>query len=50
MYRPGREWHKPDAEVDSDDTDSDDEDQGDDADETEEPGAAKATSTIGTAS
>ncbi len=50
VYRPGREWHKPDAEVDSDDTDSDDEDQGDDAVETEKPGAAKATSTIGTAS
>ena len=50
VYRPGREWHKPDAEVDSDDTDSDDEDQGDDAVDTEEPGAAKATSTIGTAS
>jgi prolipoprotein diacylglyceryl transferase len=50
VYRPGREWHRPDAEVDSDDTDSDDEDQGDDADETEEPGAAKATSTIGSAS
>jgi prolipoprotein diacylglyceryl transferase len=50
VYRPGREWHKPDAEVDSDDTDSDDEDQGDDAVETEEPGAAKATSTLGTAS
>jgi prolipoprotein diacylglyceryl transferase len=50
VYRPGREWHKPDAEVDSDDTDSDDEDQGDEAVDTEEPGAAKATSTIGTAS
>ncbi|NEN06272.1 prolipoprotein diacylglyceryl transferase [Diaminobutyricibacter tongyongensis] len=50
VYRPGREWHKPDAEVDSDDTDSDDEDQGDEAVDTEQPGAAKATSTIGTAS
>ncbi len=50
VYGPGREWHKPDAEVDSDDTDSDDEDQGEDAVETDEPGAAKATSTVGNAS
>jgi prolipoprotein diacylglyceryl transferase len=47
VYRPGREWVRPDAEVDSDDTDSDDEDQGEDAIEPNEPGAAKATSSLG---
>jgi prolipoprotein diacylglyceryl transferase len=47
VYRPGREWHRPDAEVDSDDTDSDDEHDGEAAHEPNEPGAAKATSSIG---
>jgi hypothetical protein len=47
VYVAGREWHKPDAEVDSDDTDSDDEDEGDDAATPNEPGAAKATSSLG---
>jgi prolipoprotein diacylglyceryl transferase len=46
-YRPGREWRRPDAEVDFDDTDSDDEDHGDDAGRTTEPGEARATSLLG---
>ncbi|MFF1572133.1 prolipoprotein diacylglyceryl transferase [Leifsonia sp. NPDC058292] len=47
VYRPGREWVRPNAEVDSDDTDPDDEVSGDDAAEPEGSGAAKATSSLG---
>ncbi|KRC51176.1 prolipoprotein diacylglyceryl transferase [Leifsonia sp. Root227] len=47
VYRPGREWVRPDAEVDSDDTYSDDEVSGDDAEEPTEKDAAKATSSLG---
>jgi prolipoprotein diacylglyceryl transferase len=47
VYVPGRQWHRPDAEVDSDDTDSDDQDHGESAGEPNEPGAARATSSIG---
>ena len=46
-YRPGREWVRPDAEVDSDDTYSDDEVSGADAAEPTEKDAAKATSPLG---
>ncbi|MGJ4843772.1 MULTISPECIES: prolipoprotein diacylglyceryl transferase [unclassified Leifsonia] len=47
VYRPGREWVRPDAEVDSDDTYSDDEVSGADAAEPTEKDAAKATSPLG---
>jgi prolipoprotein diacylglyceryl transferase len=47
VYRPGREWVRPDAAVDSDDTYSDDEVSGDDAEEPTEKDAAKATSSLG---
>ena len=44
VYRPGREWVRPDAEVDSDDTDSDDEDFVDGDGEPTASAGAKATS------
>jgi prolipoprotein diacylglyceryl transferase len=44
VYRPGREWVRPDAEVDSDDTDSDDEDFVDGDGEPTESAGARATS------
>lgn len=44
VYRPGREWVRPDAEVDSDDTDSDDEDFVDGDGEPTVSAGAKATS------
>ncbi|WP_426626331.1 prolipoprotein diacylglyceryl transferase [Leifsonia sp. McL0607] len=44
VYRPGREWVHPDAEVDSDDTDSDDEDFVDGDGEPTASAGAKATS------
>ncbi|MFF1879186.1 prolipoprotein diacylglyceryl transferase [Leifsonia sp. NPDC058230] len=47
VYRPGREWIRPDAEVDSDDTDSDDDAHGEDATEPTGSRAAKATSSLG---
>ncbi|WP_431277343.1 prolipoprotein diacylglyceryl transferase [Leifsonia poae] len=47
VYRPGRAWIRPDAEVDSDDTDSDDDAHGDDATEPTGSRAAKATSSLG---
>ncbi|HEV7183917.1 MAG: prolipoprotein diacylglyceryl transferase [Actinomycetales bacterium] len=47
VYRPGRAWIRPDAEVDFDDTDSDDEVHGEDAEEPTGSGAAKATSSLG---
>jgi prolipoprotein diacylglyceryl transferase len=47
VYRPGREWVRKNAEVDSDDTDSDDEVSGDDAAAPNGSGAAKATSSLG---
>ena len=47
VYRPGREWVRPDAEVDSDDTDSDDEVHGEVAGGSTEPDAARATSSLG---
>jgi prolipoprotein diacylglyceryl transferase len=50
VYRPGREWRKPDAEVDSDDTDLDEETQGKDAAEPVESGVATATSPVGSKS
>ncbi len=46
-YRPGREWVRPDAEVDSDDSDSDDEFPGEAAEEPTGSRAAKATSSLG---
>jgi prolipoprotein diacylglyceryl transferase len=46
-YRPGREWHAPDADVESVDSDSDDPDNGDDASEGDDSSEAKATSSIG---
>lgn len=46
-YRPGREWHRPEPEVDSDDIDPDDEDHGNGAVETHGPNAATATSNVG---
>ncbi|MCU1576004.1 MAG: Diacylglyceryl transferase [Leifsonia sp.] len=50
VYRPGREWRRPDAEVDSDDTDLDEETQGKDAPEPIESGVATATSPVGSKS
>jgi prolipoprotein diacylglyceryl transferase len=47
VYRPGRAWIRPDAEVDSDDTDSDDDAHGEDATERNGSRAAKATSSLG---
>jgi prolipoprotein diacylglyceryl transferase len=47
VYRPGRAWIRPDAEVDSDDTDSDDDAHGEDATEPTGSRAAKATSSLG---
>ncbi|HEV7811801.1 MAG TPA: prolipoprotein diacylglyceryl transferase [Leifsonia sp.] len=47
VYRPGRGWIRPDAEVDSDDTDSDDDAHGEDATEPTGSRAAKATSSLG---
>lgn len=47
VYRQGREWRRPDAEVDFENTDSDDEDDGDDAGLTSDAGEARATSPIG---
>jgi prolipoprotein diacylglyceryl transferase len=44
VYAPGREWVRPDAEVDSDDTDSDDEDFVDGDGEPTASAGAKATS------
>jgi prolipoprotein diacylglyceryl transferase len=43
-YRPGREWVRPDAEVDSDDTDLEDEDSADDGGVPAGSASAKATS------
>ena len=43
-YRPGREWVRPDAEVDSDDTDLEDEDTADADGVPAGPASAKATS------
>ncbi|WP_431221439.1 prolipoprotein diacylglyceryl transferase [Leifsonia xyli] len=43
-YRPGREWVRPDAEVDSDDTDLEDEDTADDDGVPAGSASAKATS------
>ena len=41
VYRPGREWVRPDAEVDSDDTDSDDEVHGEVADGSDRAGRSQ---------